>query len=517
MKKVLIGVIFSIAVFIGFKLTYFDSLFVFGYDGFVITDEQFTQNLSSIAEDKSKAKINGTKVNATDIFFINNGNYYFGEENKMKFDKSYPVFINDGKALLTLDNAGILINSQFKEEETYPNLILTNGTLYQGSINQNVSNETYYFMKTANQFIINSKELTIETNVNTYTFSMNSIHNFQKDSILSYVNTGLAFSYQSIHDVDFESIVKIDSHQYSYKEFLTLLNLYSESSSANGQVDQDNQEDVSENETATNSSDSLSSNVQSGIGNGLNNALGTGEGINQNVDNDNNGNSGQSSSREYVEPKVIVSELLPATYSINAALTIEDPTNNLINSKVTFSVYQKDKLIMRKSYTENSDINLTGLEPDSEYVVVGTYAYRNENREIINHEFLNIVVKTDGISALKEVVFTGEKGDIYTNSIAINSLRITSTLDTDMLESLQTIQVKANDSIFNLSKAEIEKLKAGESITFVSNATLDSNSTYLIDMLIFDRFNNQLPIQFNTMSLTTSKQIPKVSYKFDTK
>lgn len=512
MKKIATVIVCLIVVLIGFKLTYFQSTTIFGYDGVVITDEKVTENLLNVPNKTTGTLVKASNVNASDMIYSQNGNLFYGDNKKTKLLKGYPTFINDGKGLLTLDNSAVLLDQNFKEHDTYPNLILSDGALFQGVVNRRLDDNEYYFMKLNNGFLINSKEMNVKTNLHDYHFKINSIHNFTETSIQSYIPDGDSFKYQVLQDVDFGSTIEIGNAKMTYKEFLIKLGLYSDNKTDQTKEEDkktDKEEDKKVNETIKPSAEQTpikEPEVQRpDTANSTNNAQ--------------NGNDVQGNVEPtipYVKPQVTVSEFLGIPYGFTSKLTVQDPDKHL-RSSIVFNIYEGDDLILRKSFKTSSDLLFDGLKPDQEYRITGEYVYVNANKKQESDKFLDLKVKSGGISALHKVSLSGDVQNVLSDSFTLEQFKVTSDLKDAALSYVQTVEITANNIAFNIKNEDLIKLKKGEALAIQFPKLLSSNTDYSIQVHLYDRYKNEIPSTFEELNIHTPKKLPDINYSFVTK
>ncbi len=501
MKKIIAvvsAVICLIAVVVTFQLTYFHSTVVFGYDGVVISDEKLTNNLMTIPEDTATTLVEPAAVKASDMIYERNGSLYYGDNSKTKFLQEYPTFINQGKALLMLNDKATLIDQYFREQATFSNLVLTGGGLYQANTNSLIDDNVYYFLKLSNGFYINSLEMKIKTNLREYLFEMNSIHNFTETSILSYKYTSQGFQYSTITDVDLDSVISIGNTEMTYKEFLSKLSLYSEPT-PKAERDQTSS-DTSSEEVSSAPEESPSSN----------NAASAPQ------TNTSSGSQGEFPSTPYEKPRVIVSDFLPVPYGMTSKLTIID-SGNKMRSAVTFYIYEGDSLVLRKSFRADSDLLFENLKPGKEYRVKAQYEYIDANGQRTTDEFLDINVKTSSLSADDIISLNGEMGTVNFDSFILNNVAITSDISTYAVKYLQDLKVQVGDLTYSVPASDLTKLKSGQSISVVFPQMLTSNTDYTVTLKGYDRFGNEIPLQFEDLKIHTPKKLPDVTYNFEQK
>lgn len=502
MKKIAAVIICLVVVLVCFKLTFFQATTIFGYDGLVITDDKLTENLSNKPETTNNTLIQPKPVLASDMIYSQNGSLFYGDTRKTKMLQSYPTFINATKALLLLDDSASLIDESFKVHPTFSNLILSGGKAFQGGSNLRLDEVNYPFLRLKNGFFINSLELKVFTKLRTYTFNMNSIHNFLESSIQSYSPVDNNFVYSTIDDVDFESTIQTAGISMTYKEFLKKMSILTEDAPTKensvDSVDKDKKEpekaDAKPQQDAPNKEDSQKNpqqNDQQDPG------VGKPGGLNPDLN--------------YVKPIVKVEALLPIPYGFTSTLEVKDPEGNL-RSAVIFYIYDGNELVLRRSFTKSSPLDFSGLKPNHEYKVIAEYDYQDANKKKVTDKFMDVVVRTGGINESLKMDIAGTVEQVTSDSFMVNQMKITSPLNKEIVRFAQVIRIQAGEFSYDLKPDELTSLKKGETINVAFPKLLLSNTDYTVSINAFDRFKNELGVNFTPVKIHTSKKLPEVVF-----
>ena len=78
---------------------------------------------------------------------------------------------------------------------------------------------------------------------------------------------------------------------------------------------------------------------------------------------------------EYIKPEVTVEDFKAEVYTAKSNLHIKDPAGRIIEAP-TFEIYKNGKIYLRRTYTNSGNIIVAGLEPKTEYEIIGKYIYR---------------------------------------------------------------------------------------------------------------------------------------------
>ena len=152
---------------------------------------------------------------------------------------------------------------------------------------------------------------------------------------------------------------------------------------------------------------------------------------------------------KYVKPKVSSDNFEVNVYSGSSNLMISDPAG-VIAGAVNFQFYIGEKLYSRKAFVSSGKIQVLGLIPNTDFHIVGSYRYYDENGKKIEATFFEQDVHTGDYKSLNAIELAFENGPIYSNKIELNRLRIVSSLDNEALKGLNKATITINGNSSNL-------------------------------------------------------------------
>ena len=210
------------------------------------------------------------------------------------------------------------------------------------------------------------------------------------------------------------------------------------------------------------------------------------------------------------KPTVSCTDFESGVYTISTNLSVTDRAG-AISRGVIFEIYLDGRLNRRALATQTGNIEITNLQPDTEFEIRGIFYYYDENGVEQEEEFYTGTVKTKPISALGTIDFSFKNGEIYSNKIELIHLKLNNNLNEEVIRGISRIQVEIGDVAFRLTNDQIDQLKAGKEITYQTSESLASNSKIKYKITAFDRFGNELKAINNEGETITSKQSPRVS------
>lgn len=512
MKKIV-----SIAIVIVIGVTLFlntNSITVYGTvedSGYVILDDTISANFAKEELSSEDMTITPYKVESNETIYEKKGEYYIGED-RVKINNVFPVITNNGNAINIITNLGILITDDFIEYETFPNIFLSNGSLYQGFTREKLDDNNYILYALANGLYMNTMPATIVSNDVKYELSLNSIVQFEENMIKVYSTTRDVLSYRNISELNENTKIILGDKEYNYSEFLKTLNKINEEIINANKDKSKNTEEISNGITDKNeNSDSTEPNDKnSNIGaNETNGATGTNGSNGAAGTNGTDGTNGTAA--DVNEPDVVLVDVQSKVYSLLPSFNITDQSESLLYP-IDIKVYEGEKLTMRKSIKKGQDISeieLTGLKPSTEYELVISYNFTNSLGKKVEREIKSSKVRTRDISELGQVSLSLEKGEIFENYIQLKNISMTSE-DPEAIRAISTIGViDGSKTIGVISKEQVELLQNGDIIkVFDSIKTLDSNTEFNLKLVGYDRHGNEIPLKTEKIQARTSKAIP---------
>lgn len=475
MKKI-IGVL-VIGLVIAFYITFlrFKEVGFIEMDGYLLTNNQITTNLyQENNEDREKIEI--TQVREMDKVYQQGDKLYVGENKKKEITTSYPLISKDGSRILNLSSTSKLIQLDYEQVENFPNTIIASGNLYHTSDYLKVDEEKYSFVLLEENLLMNTLPVKVITETEERTIPIYSIIYFQEDEIRYYEFKEESWNYKEITGIDEKTIIEIEDNQTSYEDFLDLIQIKEKHEVV--EEEEEIEEEDGEQEEGTPPSDEEE--IEEG----------------------------------FVRPDVSLTNLNTNVYSLQAHLEITDK-NNRITKSPTIEIYQNGNLFLRKTYYGSGDIEIVGLLPDSEFTIVGTYDYLNEENKQIRRTFIEETIHTKDMSTLDSIQLTYQNGEVYAKKIVLDEFGFLNDSNSEALKGIKKITVKVGDNEFQVSSSTINKMKRLEKVTYETGESLESNQTYQGTITIYDQAGNEMKVENASFETRTSKQAPTVNVKVE--
>ena len=474
--KKIIGLLVVILV-IGFYITFlrFKEVGFIEMDGYLLTNNQITTNLYQ-ENNEDREKIETTQVKEMDKVYQQGDKLYVGENKKKEISFSYPLISKDGSRILNLSSTSKLIQLDYEQVENFPNTIIASGNLYHTSDYLKVDEEKYSFVLLEENLLMNTLPVKVITETEEKTIPIYSIIYFQEDEIRYYEFKEESWNYQEITGIDGETIIEIEDNQTSYEDFLDLIKIKEKHEVVEEEEEIEEEDGEQEEGTPPNDEEEIE------------------EG--------------------FVRPDVSLTNLNTNVYSLQAHLEITDK-NNRITKSPTIEIYQNGSLFLRKTYYGSGEIEIVGLLPDSEFTIVGTYDYLNEEDKQIRRTFIEETIHTKDMSTLDSIQLTYQNGEIYAKKIVLEEFGFLNDSNSEALKGIKKITVKVGDNGFQVSSSNINKMKRLERVTYETGESLESNQTYQGTITIYDLAGNEMKVENNTFNTRTSKQAPTVNVKVE--
>jgi len=481
----------------------------FKYEGYAIRGKNITENLLGTAQSEKDKNIDLAKIEEQGMIFKKLGTYFVGNKEKTEINLNYPIYINNKNTIYNLNQDITLISKNFEKVAGYPNISITNGKVYNGNNLERTDGKEYIFAKTSEEIYINLKEIKINTTANEYLLPVNSLIALEKNAIKYYKVKNDILVFGEIKDIDYNSQVIIKnienndldtnaqniqneqnvSNKYSYEELLTRLEIIKndvekeeiqKEDSTNNNEPKEEKPTTQENETENElQEEQAESNEQT----------------NQNT--------------EYIKPEVTVEDFKAEVYTAKSNLHIKDPAGRIIEAP-TFEIYKNGKIYLRRTYTNSGNIIVAGLEPKTEYEIIGKYIYKNEEDKKIENTFYKGKIKTKGYEALGAITLGKEEGEIYNNKVQIKNLKITSNLNAEEIKGINKIVIVANGIKTTLKNDKLNMLLQGKEVTVETSEGLPSNSNINYEIKVYDINEVELKVENNKGKTRTSMQEPTV-------
>ena len=458
-----------------FLLTHFSNATILSTEGYFVTGEKIEEVLLSDKKVLKSKNVKLEKVTYEDKFYSNLGNLYVGEEKKTEVNSNYPIYSNEGVAIVNINEKSKLINDKFEYFESYENFTLTGGKLYNYGDLEQADYEEYILLQLPNGIYVNLDVLTVKTNTKVIEVPLNSIIYFDGDFLryFAYSNEG-KLVYHIEEGLDLTSQVTIGDTKFEYKDLLETI----------GKIDKEEEKEVDDNVSPSEEEDI----------------------------NDSTGGSGSVNNApvKYVKPKVSAENFVANVYSASSKLSISDPAGVIIGG-VNFEFKIGDKIFLRKVFISSGEFKIVGLVPNTEFTIVGSYKYFNENNKKMEYTFFEQKIKTGDTNKLPEIKLGFENGPVYSNKLQVNNIRILSSLDNDAINGVSKAVIYINGDMYSIPRADLGSVLAGENCEYTSPPKIPSNTILDYEIKFLDAFDNEIKVTNNKGKSRTSKKEPSVT------
>ena len=468
------------------------------YSGYAIEGKTIVENLKNSDMSNVTPYLGLIEVHENDLLYKRLNSYYIGEDDKKEIDINYPIYINEGNALLNIGKNTKLITVNYEEVEGYPDFMMTDGVMYNGADITRADGNKYIFLKSEDQIFTNVGKIKITTSSNEYEIKEFSNIYFTEDYIAYYEMQDDSdvqnwyMQYKRINDIDMDSKIEVNGETISYKTFLERLRIIQVEESINNEENENIIEEntVKEEDNTTHEENNSNKNK-----------------VETNKPDEQKWQEGQ-----WEKPTVSCTDFEGEVYTIRTNLSVTDRAG-VISRGVIFEIYLDGRLNRRVQATQTGLLEITGLQPSSEYEIRGIFYYNDEDGKDQEEVFYNGTVKTKPISALGTIDFSFQNGKIYSNKIELIHLKLNNDLNEEVIRGISRLQVEIGDAAYRLTNDQIDELKAGKEITFQTSENLTSNSKIKYKITAFDRFGNEPKEKNNTGETITSKQEPSASIR----
>lgn len=480
----------SLAIFI-FLLNNYKEVLKVDIDGYMISTEGISSLKSEGVSEDDIQKIEVVKLKTNDSIYKNTLNHYVNSDKKSNVDIEYPLFVDNGFAIINYNSNVNLISNSFERSLGYENLVLSYGKIYDSTDYTQIDKETYLFLSYQDGVYVNLYDLKIQTLTNSYTIPTNSFLFFFENQINYYERSSEGFVRKTILDVDYESLITFyydggdEKFEYTYEDVLLGTGtIYIEEEVPDlpdiKPGDQDTEIEEEEVKPPVAEPDG-----------------GNGESV-----------PSEPGERYWVKPEVKSSELIANVYSMDGSIKISDPAG-VITKAPTYTFYVDNKVYSRRTYYNSGDIVITGLSADTNYLIVGQYTYLDKDfktKKIVT--FYTGSAKTKSMATLDPIELEFELGEIYSKKIEINNLGIISSLDSEAIRGVKKIALSINGENYFITSVDMEKLLRGEKISISTPESLSSNSEQNFEILFYDRNNFVITAVNNKGTTRTCKEEP---------
>lgn len=233
-------------------------------------------------------------------------------------------------------------------------------------------------------------------------------------------------------------------------------------------------------------------------------------------------------------PEVKNISLTPGIYTLSAELKVNDPAGVIVGG-VTYEIIRneedtKGKLYKRIAVTMPGDSSngqfttlISGLVPEYKFVVRGYFKYKDKYGRVVNEtvEFLPETEFTTkpltDLGPIKLQDFGLKENDKYfADQVIVPNIRFDKTSDKDAVGSMVRMVVaftKEGEEDYAtttlLSEAQLEQVRSMLPQTITSDRSLEPSTKYNFRIICYDRFGNELPVEGDTGTTRTCKQVPK--------
>ena len=541
------------------------------YSGYAVSGKEVVSNLFDTTFNVNE-NIKALKVNQDDEIYKNLKSFYLGASKEKNINLDFPILVNNSIALYNLSNNVVLITDDFQEVNGYKGFTLSSGELYNTDTLERADFFDYIFIKNTDNVFINTKEIKIKTYYNEYVIPINSLINISEDFITYYTLKNEMFIYNKILDLDEDSLVKIEDYNfnYKYKDFLIGLKIIKDNTSDEEKtvkiVEKEKIEDASLNERKLNKVDyneknkeenkvekkqieenKLKENIveESKVekkkiekNKAKENKAEENEveenqieenkveenkveenqieenKVEENKTEDNAGENKEPiqyipTELKWIKPEVTCKGFEANIYSAKSSVNIYDP-RGVIHKAVTFSFYKDNKLAFRTSVASSKEFEVTKLLPDCEYLIIGTFQYKNESGNLVEKEFFKQNIKTGDTSNLNKIELSIKNGEIYSTKIELEDIHINSDINDESIKGIKRAEILLNNETYKISTNLLKDLVRGKKIKYLSNNEMKSNRQYEYEINFYDTANNKMKLTNNIGKTRTSKNIPKV-------
>ena len=125
------------------------------YSGYAVEGKTMVENLKNSDVSNVAPYLGLVEVHENDLLYKRLNSYYIGENNKKEIDINYPIYINEGNALLNIGKNTKLITVNYEEVEGYPDFMMADGVMYNGADITRADGNKYIFLKSEDEICTN--------------------------------------------------------------------------------------------------------------------------------------------------------------------------------------------------------------------------------------------------------------------------------------------------------------------------------------------------------------------------
>ena len=464
----------AILVLFYYMALFFAPVNIIKYEGYCIEGKRIAVNLKSENFANAEQTVELLKVEEQETIYKKMNEYFVGGDEKRNIDINYPVYINEKAAVLNLVNNISLITNNFETISGYANFIVTEGALYNSHDLTKADTNEYLFIRTKDDTYINTKELKITTQTKEHIIPINSIIYFTEEYITYYKIENDNLVYRNILDVTADTIIEItDVGQFEYQDLLIKVGV------VEPEVEVVPQEKPKE------------------------------EGPKEELKEEKKEEKEEKPKEEpYIKPTIKASPFEPGVYTADTMIDMYDPQGHI--TEAIFVIKKNGKIYQRRAISGGGGLTLTGLSPETEYHVIGTYQYMNEQKKKVEAEFFNGKFKTKSLADLGTIILEHEPGQIYSNKIELKNIKTKNNSTDEVLAGITRIELEVDGIRYKLLNKDINNLINNKPFVYQTSETVKSNKEVTYKFHIYDSYGNELSVENAEGKTRTSKEIPEV-------
>ena len=453
------------------------------YNGYAVEGRKMTESLKGDAE-KAENYLSLVEVHEDDLLYRRSNLYYVGDNEKVEIDINYPIFVNESNALLNLGENTKLITVNYEEVEGYPEFFIAGRVMYNENNLTRADGNEYIFLKSQDEIFTNIEKINIATLANNYEINEYSNIYFTENYITYYEMFDGYMKYNRIRDIDENTEIEINGEKIKYSEFLERIGIIeTENINTNNEVENTIVENTVNEETEINEENKNEETIE----------------IDQ-------------PQKEWIKPEVSITEFEAYVYTIKTNITVND-TQGDITRGIIFEIILDGRVVRRVDATGLEELEISSLQPETEYQIRGTFYYNDENGIERLEEFYNGTVTTKSIDILEPIDISFENGEIYSNKIEVKNLKINNDINEESVKGIYRIQLEIDGAEYRIENDKVVEIKSGNAITYSTREVLQSNSKIKYEIKIFDKYGNELKVINNKGETITSKQLPTATVR----
>lgn len=492
MKKAIVplGIILLVIFGVFMYLNRFTLFHVSDVDGYVFNTNNIATNLAAGLTENSE-KITFEKVKVNDSIYQSGKKYYIGEETKINVNLDYPIVSQDSSSVYVLNNTGKYIDENFIKETTFENSIFTQGYMYNGNNNEQLSEDKYTFIELNNGIFMNLVEINVRKGGKDHVIPVNSFIYFEQSFLRYYELINGQYEFKTIANISDSTKTLVGDDEYKYYDLLIFLEVLSKKEDKI-EIIEEIQEQETEEKPQTVITPSQTTPNQGLVG---------GE----------TPSGGHVVEEEYVKPVVTLKNIGAGVYSLHGELNIYDPTSRIYKTP-TLEYKYKGQVYLRNSFNKSGTIETIGLMPSTVYEVTGYYYYHDEFNNKMKNTFFEQEIVTDDISKLETINMSIGNIAPDIKSVEIQGIKLKNGAKDEVLKGLKNGIVYIGGNKVVLNSGDINDLVALDKVDFKTDKILKSNTQYSGYIQLIDIAGNVtgdiIKITGNTFNFTTLKSPP---------